>query len=107
MSKISFLGQTMVLSRVPSWTKGRKKADGFIIKRMPETAYNPTKAQARVQLIVAELGSQMEGVSDINERNRMVQDALTGKTFTTRDYKAENRANREATISRLRRKVAA
>ena len=105
MSKIRIFGQTVVVSRVPPWTKGRKAEDGLIIKRMPKTAFSPTKAQAQVQLAVAKLGADMEGVSDIGERNRMVTSALEGKKFTTRDYQAENRANRNATIRRLEARV--
>lgn len=105
--KMRFMGQTVVLSKVPPWTKGAKAAAGYVIKRMPETAFNPTKAQAAVQLAVAQLGSQMEGVSSISERNAMVANALSGKKFTTRNYKAERTANREATIRRLQKVVAA
>lgn len=105
--KMRIFNQTVVLSKVPPWTKGAKAAAGYVIKRMPETAFNPTKAQAAVQLEVAKLGASMEGVSSITERNNMVSNALSGKKFTTRDYKAENRANREATIRRLQKVVAA
>lgn len=108
MSKIRILGTTQIVqTSFTPWTSEKKKAKGFILKRMPYTAYAPTKAQAQVRLAVAELGEKMEGVSDIYERIGMVRSALEGKKFTTRDYRAERREKRKSTIARLRKIIGA
>ena len=117
MATIQLLGQPVVIAKAPDWTKDKTK--GFVLKKYPITAVNPSHLQKEVRLALTEAAIESRGTKGrlpgmapniayaVGEKVK----AKLGAGFrsraaeTKRQREAMKRRAAEATRDRLRREV--